>query len=78
MGRFYKTSASQAVDYMYELPKELMMGAIAATDKKIDTEITSADEAQKKLDLVKNLKGDNEFVNKKYDEYEIQIIDKKL
>ena len=73
MGRGYKTTASSAVDYMYELPKELMMGAIASTDKKIDTEITSADEAQKKLDLVKNLKGDNEFVNQRYSEYDSQI-----
>lgn len=73
MGRFYKTSAQTPVDYMYQLPKELMIGAIQATDKKIDTEIVSADAAQKKLDLVKNLNADNEYVAGKYNDYEQKI-----
>lgn len=75
MGRFYKTSAQTPVDYMYELPKELMMGALLATDKKVEKSLTAADEAKKAFDLIKNLKGDNEFVNSKYAEYEQKIND---
>lgn len=73
MGRMYKTSASSAVDFMYELPKEAMMKAVEMTDKKITNELTAADEAAGNLDLVKNLKGDNQFVNDRYNEYQSDI-----
>jgi hypothetical protein len=74
MGRFYKTSAQTPVDYMYELPKELMMKAVQSAD----TDITKTEEGVAALNdnlKLQYLNADSEAAKAKLAEYKNQIND---
>ena len=73
MGRFYKTTAATPSDFMYELPKEVMLGAIQALDKNINKQQDSISDAQTKLVDIKNLKGDDPEVQAQLDKYNTQF-----
>ena len=72
MGRFYKTSAQTPVDYMYELPKELMIKAVQNTDASITKTEQGVAALTENLKL-QYLNADAEAAKEKLEGYRNQI-----
>jgi hypothetical protein len=70
MGRYYKGPTGQEyLDYLYKLPQEQMLEGVKMHSGNIDDTLSEISETQKLLE-VQNLKGDNEFVNKRLGYYD--------
>jgi len=70
MGRFYKTSAPESIDFLYEQPKELMLKAVQLNDAAIDSQYQQAALLKDKLLQIKYLEKDKDRVQKYIDEYQ--------
>lgn len=62
MGRFYKTSSANPMDYMYKLPEEMMMNVLNNSETQIDNIYQQSDFLNSALAKVKYLTPDKERV----------------
>ena len=44
MGRFYRTADMRYIDFMFDLPKEMMYNLVMSTDKNIDNTIAQIEQ----------------------------------
>ncbi len=69
MGRFYKTSKPEMLDFMYKLPEQAILGAVKSADAKLDAQSQYLTDLQKQLQ-VNALSWDKEKKDAKVKEYE--------
>ena len=62
MGRLYKTSSANTLDYMYKMPQQLMLGALQNTEAQIDNIYQQSDLLNNALTKVKYLTPDEQRV----------------
>lgn len=73
MARFYKTSQPESIDFMYQLPQQVMMGAIQMNDAQIDNQYQQAALLNDKLMQIKYLEPDRERTQEIINNYQSQV-----
>lgn len=73
MGRFYKTSQPESIDFMYQLPQQVMLGAIQMNDAQVDNQYQQAAILNDKLMQIKYLEPDRERTQEIINSYQSQV-----
>lgn len=69
MGRFYKTSAANPMDYMYRIPAEMMMKVMQGNEMQIQNILNTTDLYNNTLLKVPHLTQDSDYVKEKQKYY---------